>query len=143
MQPSAITTPLPVVRGLRSLLHMSQTGLRSRNAGISTTCALRGLCSRGASGLDTAHGDDAPDIWSRTSQYRARGELCQRQGEWGRLVERSTLVMDRGSDDVVAIQNPIAMTCLLASSSTYFSNLLEEAYDRRPCSRTEPWSIVI
>ena len=103
---------------------------------------LRGLRLCGASRLDVAHKGDGPDVWSRTSQYRARKARCSVQGEWGRLVERCTLEMDRGSDDEVAVQSPIAMLHMLASSSTYVSDLLEMAYDRRPCSRSRPWSIV-
>ena len=81
-------------------------------------------------------------MWSRTSQYRARKGRCGVQGEWGRLVERCTLEMDRGSDDEVAVQNPIAMLHRIASSSTYFSDLLKTANARRPCSKAKPWSIV-
>ena len=81
-------------------------------------------------------------MWSRTSQYRARKGRCGVQGERGRLVERCTLEMNRGSDDEVAVQNPIAMLHRIASSSTYFSDLLKTTNARRPCSKDKPWSIV-
>ena len=98
----------------------------------------------GASGLDTAIRDvDAPDTWSRTSQYRARRDQCRRLGPRGRLVETIGLEMNSAPDAGIAIQNPIAMLLTAAESSVYYADLLESAYDARPCDRRHPWSIVL
>ena len=99
----------------------------------------------GASGLDTAIRDgDAPDTWSRSSQYRARREQCRRLGPRGRLVDNISLEMANGSHDAdVAIQNPIAMMITAAESSVYYSDLIESAYHARPCDRRRPWSIAL
>ena len=98
----------------------------------------------GASGLDTAIRDgDAPETWSRASQYRARREQCRRLGPRGRLVETISLEMDRAPAAGIAIQTPIAMLVTAAESSVYYSDLIESAYDARPCDRRSPWSIVL
>jgi hypothetical protein len=59
-------------------------------------------------------------------------------------VETIGLEMAHGPNDAdVAIQNPIAMVTTAAESSVYYSDLIESAYDARPCDRQHPWSIVL
>ena len=64
-------------------------------------------------------------------------------GPRGRLVETISLEMDRAPAASIAIQNPIAMLVTAAESSVYYSDLIESAYDARPCDRQHPWSIVL
>ena len=51
--------------------------------------------------------------------------------------------MDTGDDIEVAIQNPLAMLDAVASESMYFSNLIAATYARQPCTKANPWKIVL
>ena len=53
------------------------------------------------------------------------------------------LRMDTGDDMEVAIQNPLAMLDAVASESLYFSNLIAATYARQPCTKDNPWKIVL
>ena len=53
------------------------------------------------------------------------------------------LRMDNGDDVEVALQNPIAMLDTVARDSTYFSDLLAATYERQPCTKETPWTIVL
>ena len=64
-------------------------------------------------------------------------------GTWGRLVETVYLRMDTGDDIEVAIQNPLAMLDAVASESMYFSKLIAATYARQPCTKVNPWKIVL
>ena len=58
-------------------------------------------------------------------------------------METIGLEMNNAPDAGIAIQNPIAMLLTAAESSVYYADLLESAYDARPCDRRHPWSIVL
>ena len=94
--------------------------------------------------LSTAADEDyAPTAFSRSTQYRARDDLCSTRGQYGAFVEERSLEMDRdGQDGTYAVQNPIAMLERVAKESQYFSALLRDTATRSPCSAAMPWRIV-
>ena len=94
-------------------------------------------------GLDIADNGEGPDTWSRGAQYRARKAMCRATGKYGKLVETVHLHMATGADALIAIQNPLEMLNTIAARSTCFADLLATTFDATPCTRDDPWSIVL
>ena len=106
-------------------------------------CNRRMTAMLRSGGLDTAASGNGPDTWSRGAQYRARKAQCQSTGKFGKLVEVVKLTMSKGADELIAIQNPLAMLDYLATHSTYWALLLTAAFEATPCTRNAPWTIVL
>ena len=83
-----------------------------------------------------------PDAVSRSSLGRERQALADTRTPYGALVQHIVLPLSTGPEDV-EVQAPLPMLFHLAETSVAFASLLERSLDRRACSPSEPWHLVL
>ena len=93
-----------------------------------------------------AHIDSAglPDTFPRSSQYRARKEICRkREGEYGPLVIDTQVPLDGGGSQKFSIQNVFAFLQHNCMHSEHYAKIMQTALSRYPCSPSSPWRLIL
>lgn len=86
--------------------------------------------------LATVKDTGLPDAFSRSSQYRARKQVCNTETRFGKLV-----VQDPATG--LAFQNPLAFLAYHAEHSPHYADIVKNALLVHPCGPATPWTIVL
>ena len=85
-----------------------------------------------------------PETFSRTSQYRARKELCRRDIDgYGPLVVDKDLPTADGGTCKGSFQNPLAAFAYHCKHSEHFSAIATQAAAKHPPSVDNKWNLII
>ena len=104
--------------------------LRSRLPYVSQT-ALHAL-------LEIAKSEELPSVSSRRVVREARDCLTSQKTSHGLMHKQLHI----GGCDL-EYQNPFAMLAHMSAESTHLSSLMRRAFAERPCSSTQPWTLVV
>ena len=85
-----------------------------------------------------------PEASSRSSQYRARKDICrQREGDYGPLIVDKELALANGEPQQVSFQNPFAWLQYNCLHSTDFAAIVQAAVRAHPCTPSSPWRLIL
>jgi len=85
-----------------------------------------------------------PEIYSRTSQYNARKEICRkREGDYGSMIVDTQLALASGEQQTFSMQNPFAWLQHNCMHSKDFAKIMQSALNTYPCTPASPWRLIL
>ena len=87
--------------------------------------------------------EGVPETMHRSAIYRARKAACNKENEYGKLIEVINVVFEDGTDMKIGIANPLANLYNNCIESEHFSKIVKEGLDRYPSSPSRPWHLVV
>ena len=93
--------------------------------------------------LKSVEEDGMSETFSRTTQYRARKNVCATPTPHGTLLDYKKLTLIDGEEWEIAIANPFALFREQCRTSPHFCKIVVEALVRYPCTPGTPWGLVL
>ena len=85
-----------------------------------------------------------PESYDRAAQYRARKEICRnRSGDYGPLVIDVQVPLEGGKNQTMSFQNAFAFLQHNCMHSPHYSQIMQAALQRHPCSPANPWRMIL
>ena len=115
----------------------TRKGAELNSLGRDSHCSQRGI----AKVLAAVKRDGIPEAFSERTQYRDRKRFARLQTPCGTLVERKTLCLSDGTEEVVGIQNPLAFFYQSVLDCKGFGTMVERAIARSGVD--VPWGLIL
>ena len=84
-----------------------------------------------------------PESFCRSTQYRARGDICSSDTLYGPLVVEKELHLVDGETLTIGFQNPLAFFEYHCRNSPHYAEIVKQTLERSPCNASTPWRIIL